>query len=221
MTKGVAGLIALTAILIGVMMAPTVRADESDKKTIFTFSEPIQVPGTVLPAGTYVFKLLGDAGDRNIVQIFNADETKLITTVMTIPDSRDTPAGKTIVTFDERPTGEPEAIQNWFYPGDNSGQEFVYPKRKATQLAQVNSKPVPSVPDEATQPTALKTAVVTRTSAVPTAAASPTHETVSVTEVEEVEELPQTASPLALIALLGAMSLAGAAVLRRLATATK
>lgn len=217
MTNRVASLLALTAVLLGALIAPNVRADEWDKRTVFTFNEPIQVPGTVLPAGTYVFKLADDAGDRKIVQIFNADETQVIATILAISDSRDTPSDKTIVTFDERPLGEPEALQSWFYPGDTDGLAFVYPKQKATQLAQVNSKPVPSMPDEVTEPAALRTASVTQ---VPAAPATPVI-LASTTKVVEVEELPQTASPLASIALLGVIFLGGAAGLRRFATASK
>lgn len=161
--------IALVMAFVGALLTTNIRADEWDKKTVLTFNEPVQVPGTVLPAGTYVFKLADSQSDRNIVQIFNADETRLIKTVMAIPDNRTKPSGKTVVTFDERPSGQPEALQSWFYPGDNAGQEFVYPRQKATELAQVNHRSVPSVPDGVTTPAQLKTASVTRISPLPAA----------------------------------------------------
>ena len=222
MMNRVAILIVLTVGVFGALLAPGVRADEWDKKTVVTFNEPIQVPGTVLPAGTYVFKLADSEGDRNIVQIFNSDETQLITTVLAIPDYRETPSDKTIVTFEERPSGEPEALQSWFYPGDNYGQQFVYPKQKATQLAQANSKPVPSVPDEVTEPVALKTASVTRVTPAPAGAkvSDVSSDEPSMTIVE-VQQLPQTASPLASIAIFGLLFLGGAAALRRFATASR
>lgn len=219
MKNRVATLITLTLLLFGALLVSSARADEFDKKTVFTFSEPIQVPGTVLPAGTYVFKLADTAGDRNVVQIFNADETQLITTILAIPDSTDFPSEKTIITFDERPSGEPEAIKSWFYPGDSYGQEFVYPKQKAVQLAQANNNTVPSIPDEVTEPVAMKTATVTKVSSNPPA---PTATEVSSTAtVLTVEELPQTGSPLALIALLGLLCFSGAVGIRRFATARK
>ena len=222
MMNRVAILIVLTVGVFGALHAPGVRADEWDKKTIVTFNEPIQVPGTVLPAGTYIFKLADSEGDRNIVQIFNSDETQLLASVLAIPDYRETPSDKAIVTFEERPSGEPEALQSWFYPGDNYGQQFVYPKQKATQLAQANSQPVPSVPDEVTERAALKTASVTRVTSAPTTpkVADVSSDDPSVTIVEE-DELPQTASPLASIALFGLMFLGGAAALRRFATASR
>jgi len=222
MKKRLMSLVGASLFLLGALAMPNARADEWDKKTVFTFNEPVQVPGAVLPAGTYVFKLAESAGDRNIVQIFNADETQVMATILAIPDYRDTPSDKTIITFDERPLGQSEAIQSWFYPGDNYGQEFVYPKQKATELAQVNSKPVPSIPDGVTEPAAIKTAAVTPTAAAPapvTASApaqpSTSEIVVSTTTVVAVEQLPQTASPLAAIALLGTGCFAGAALLRR------
>jgi hypothetical protein len=113
----------------GTFFVPKVRADESDKKTIVTVNEPIQVPGKVLPAGTYVLKLL-ESNDRTLVAIYNADETHLITTVQSIPDSRMQTPSKTILQLEERPSGQPEALKAWFYPGDNAGVEFVYPTQK-------------------------------------------------------------------------------------------
>lgn len=221
MRKRVWSWLTIGVLLAGVLLATTVRADEWNKKTTVTFSEPVQVPGVVLPAGTYVFKLLDSDSDRNIVQIFNADETRLIATILAIPDYRENPSDKTILSFDERPVGQPEALESWFYPGDNYGQEFVYPKQKATELAQVNKRSVPAIPDEVKEPTAMKTATVTRVAAAPAPSnpgptASATDTTVTAVAVEK---LPQTASSLALTALLGILCLAGAALFRRFAAA--
>jgi hypothetical protein len=108
------------------------KADEWDKKTILSFSGPVQVQNTRLEAGTYVFKL-ADTADRHVVQIFNQEETQVIATIMAIPDYRLEPTGKTAIKFSETSEGAttsgtvPEAgvpIKEWFYPGDNFGQEF-------------------------------------------------------------------------------------------------
>jgi hypothetical protein len=113
-------------VLLGTFLVPMVQADEWNKATKVTVDQPIQVPGTVLPAGTYVFKL-PDPTDTTLVSIFNADGTRLITTVQGISDYRmDTP-DKPILQFEERPWGQPEALKAWFYPGYNSGVEFLYP----------------------------------------------------------------------------------------------
>ena len=107
---------------------PKVQADESDKKTIMTVNEPIQVPGKVLPAGTYVLRLL-DSNDRTLVGIYNADGRHLITTVLGVPDYRKETPDKAVLQVEERSEGQP-ALTAWFYPGDNFGVEFVYPTQK-------------------------------------------------------------------------------------------
>jgi hypothetical protein len=89
-----------------------------------TVNEAIQVPEKVLPAGTYVFKLL-DANDRTLVAIYNGDETHLITTVQGISDVRAETPDKAILQLEERPSGQPQALKAWFYPGDNFGVESL------------------------------------------------------------------------------------------------
>ena len=116
-------------MLLGTFFVQMGRADMADKKTIVTINQPIQVPGKVLPAGTYVLKLL-DSNHPTLVAIYNADETHLITTVVGISDSRIQISDKTVFQFEERPSGQPEALKAWFYPGDDSGVEFVYPDQK-------------------------------------------------------------------------------------------
>ncbi len=118
----------ISLMLLGIFFVPKGRADESNKKTIMTVKQSIQVPGKVLPAGTYVLKLL-NSGDPTLVSIFNADETDLITTVRGVPDSRPETAGKVILQFEERASGQPEALKEWFYPGDDTGVEFIYPNQ--------------------------------------------------------------------------------------------
>lgn len=120
--------ISVCAVVLCATFVAAARADTWDKKTIVTFSDSVEIPGQVLPAGTYVFKLANSASDRHIVQIWNGDETQTLATILAIPNYRlDTP-DRTIFEFDERPGDSPMALHSWFYPGDNSGQEFVYPR---------------------------------------------------------------------------------------------
>ena len=101
----------------------------------------MEIPGVhliglrVLPAGTYVFKLLDSHSDRHIVQILSADEKTVYATILAIPNYRLKATDKTVITFSERPAGQPEALRAWFYPGRNWGEEFVYPKAMAMELA--------------------------------------------------------------------------------------
>jgi hypothetical protein len=110
------------------------HADESDQATTISFSQPIQIPGQVLPAGTYVFKLASD--DLNVVQIFNSDRTVLYATLETIATDRLEPADHTVVALAEQGTGQPDVLLKWFYPGRETGNEFLYPKQKEKELAQ-------------------------------------------------------------------------------------
>jgi hypothetical protein len=211
-------------------MVQRAAADDFDQKTVFTFSGPVEIPGQVLSAGTYVFKLADSSSDRNIVQVFNKDETHLYGTFLAIPDYRIKPAGKTIITFEERPAGSPEAVKAWFYPGENYGRDFVYPKPKATALAKANNTPVPSIPAEfaanTIKPAAtVKAPHIVAMSQAPLKAQKPTEEEVEIAEVFAVSAeaplpptLPTTASPLPLIGLVGLLSI-GAGVGLRFAAA--
>ena len=115
------------AVCLMSFTAISVRADDLDKKTTITFSQPVEIPGHVLPAGTYIFKLMSSFTDRHIVQVFNADESKLIATILAIPDTRLTATDQTVIRFAEVPAGSPEVIRAWFYPAARSA-EFVYPR---------------------------------------------------------------------------------------------
>jgi hypothetical protein len=133
----------LCAVAIsGGFVAHRAQADEWNKKTILTVDQPIQVTDTVLQPGTYVFKLLDSNSDRHIVQIFDGDQTHVINTILAIPNYRLQPTGRSHFAFWETPPGSARALRAWFYPGDNFGQEFPYPK----QLAMLNTPPPPPAP---------------------------------------------------------------------------
>jgi len=207
-------------------MAPHVLADQWDQRTIFTFSGPVEIPGQVLEAGTYVFKLADSTSNRNIVQVFSKNEKHLYGTFLAIPDARLQPAGKPIITFDETPVGSPEAVRAWFYPGENYGHQFVYPKPKAVALAKANNTPVPSMPAEfaanTTKPAAsVKAPQVVAMSHAPLKAQKPNEEEVEIAEVFVAADpgqlpatLPTTGSPVPLIGLIGLLSLSAALGLR-------
>jgi hypothetical protein len=120
--------LSLCAVLLCATLGPGVKADSWNKKTIVTFSDSVEIPGQVLPAGTYMFKLADSPSNRHIVQIWTGDESQILATIMAIPNHRPDPPDQTIIEFDERPGNSPMALHSWFYPGDNTGQEFVYPQ---------------------------------------------------------------------------------------------
>lgn len=130
--------------MLGLAVLPVTRADVWNKKTILTVNEAIQVPGAVLQPGTYVMKLMDSIANRHVVQVFNEDQSKLITTVLALPNYRLQPTGDSRFTFWETVAGEPKPMRSWFYPGDNFGQEFAYPKSKATVIARSSGESVPT-----------------------------------------------------------------------------
>jgi len=201
-------------------------ADDYNRKTVVTFSGPVEVPGVgaqTLPAGTYVFKILDSQSDRHIVQIFNQDETHLYTTILAIPNYRLKSTSKTVITFRERPAGQPEALRAWFYPGHEWGEEFVYAKSRAIELAKETNQPVLATPIE------LNAAPIEALKTAPIVAVDPKGEPVELAQVVEpppaptveaaaappaaapvvvaAAELPKTASSLPLIALIGLLTL--------------
>src|SRR5271155_1989652 len=154
-------LIALTSLAAAVSLAPMAKADEWNKRTILTVNEAIQLPTVVLQPGTYTFKLLDSQSDRHIVQVFDKDGMHLITTILAIPNYRLQATGKSEFAFWEVPAGQPPAMRAWFYPGDNFGQEFAYPKDMSTQIAASAKMAVPTTSAQSTEE--YKTAAVTAT----------------------------------------------------------
>jgi len=206
------------AALIGAAGLSRAHADEWTKTTKVTFTDAVQVPGTVLPPGTYTFRLMDSSSNRHIVQVFNEDGTHLITTILAIPNYQLQVSGQTILAFDERPSGEPEALKAWFYPGDNFGQEFVYPKTEAAALSTVNNTTVPSTETEpAPQPVA-ETAPAPAPAPEPVAAPVQQQTDAQPSPAQEApapaQQLPQTGSDLPLIGLTGLLALGGALALR-------
>jgi hypothetical protein len=226
---------ALTALL-----APNALADEWNKKTILTFSGPVQIPGATLPAGSYVFKLADLAGNRHVVQVFDKDEKKLYTTMMAIPNQRMEPSDKPVVLFSERASGSPQAVKVWYYPGERIGNEFVYPKSQAMRIARethtrvlaTNDEPKVSENKAGEIPVEMKTAAVgyfdengnwqseadrpVVMSNPPQTARAETQSAATTGSRPAREHLPRTASPLALFELLSGLSMAGGFAVRQI-----
>jgi hypothetical protein len=213
--------------LVAMAFAVNVQADTFDKKTVITFSEPFEIPGVdaqILPAGTYVFKVFESFGDRNVVQIFNADETHILSTILAINNYRLKPTEKTVLTFKERGEGQPQAIKAWFYPDNAFGQEFVYSKKRALELAKIVNEPVLAMPIETnTVPPAEVLKSIKLEAIKPTGEEAPVAEVVeappqqaATTAPEKTEvarALPHTASSLPLAGLIGLLSLCAGFVL--------
>jgi LPXTG-motif cell wall-anchored protein len=213
------GALAITGVgLMGTAFIPKAHADAWDKMTIVTMNQPIIAGNKVLDPGTYVWKLLDSPSDRHVVQIFDKDQRHLETTVLAIPNYQMQPHGNTQFSFWETPAGVPKAVRAWFYPGDNFGQEFPYPKKLIAQLASAAPVPVPTnykepeaapAPEPAPQPEA---APAPAPAPAPEPQAQPEQNTAPApAPAPEQQTLPKTGSfnPLVGLLGLGSLTLAG------------
>lgn len=223
-------------------MAPQATAGEWNRKTVVTFSGPVEIPGVhltgwgILPAGTYVFKIFDSQADRHIVQIFSKDETKIYATILAIPNYRLKTTDKTVMTFSERPAGQPEALRAWFYPGRQWGEEFVYPKSRAMEIAKQANTAVlfteAELPAETSEPIkSIDEPVVATMKQAPVMAVEPSGEKVELAQAvtappaeaeptmgaaapAAAETLPATGSDLPMIGLAGVAALVAAVAVR-------
>lgn len=118
----------LTAMMMALLLSPATKADDWDKKTIVTFDQDVAIPDQVLPAGTYVFKLMRSSANRFIVQVWDQDEDQLLSTLITVGDSYPNPSGKAYFVLDMTGTDEgyPPAVVSWFFGNGDDGREFLY-----------------------------------------------------------------------------------------------
>jgi len=137
------------AAAITLFAASFAHADEWNKKTYLTFSGPVQIPGTTLQAGTYLFQLADPDNARHVVEVASKDGTHIYGMFLTIPNQRLETPSENVVMFSEAPAGAPQAVQAWWYPGERVGEEFVYPKNQAMAIAKANHKTVLATETEA------------------------------------------------------------------------
>jgi hypothetical protein len=227
--------IASLCLAIIAVVVPNAGAQRYDRATKITINQPFDIPGVVaLPAGTYVLRLMDVAGTRTVVQILNADETKSYGIVLGIPDYKLKAPEKAEMSFYEAERGSPLPLRAWFYPGYNYGVEFVYPKKKAVEIAKVSGEHVIATtrPETAKEPTPaeLKTepliAIEPTGKEAPVATVHPEPAPPSVTEARpaptepvstaqaEAPKLPKTATPFPLVALTGLLAAGAASALR-------
>jgi hypothetical protein len=186
-------LVAACFVLISGFCAFHVSADDWNKATIITTNVPIEVPGRILPAGRYMFKLM-DSVDRHVVQIMSDDQTKLYQTVLSIPDYRQQATDNAAITFYERPQGSVSQVHEWFYAGERSGVEFIYPKQRGALLAAVTtSETVPPSEESAVTEAPAPEAAITKAEPAPATLEKPeANEPVAAAEPEsEVAEIAE------------------------------
>jgi LPXTG-motif cell wall-anchored protein len=214
------------------------HADDWDKKTTVSFSQAVEVAGSVLPPGTYVMKLVNLSAERHVVQFMDERENHLYVTAMAIPTYRTVVTDQTVVTFYEARAGQAAPIRYWYYPGDNFGQEFVYPREHLAEVAAASQDATPAASKSPKRPPAPVATVKEVPPApvpgvsVPSApaqssgsaeiaqAAPPQRDEPVVTAQNNLPptpaELPKTASSVPVTALLGLVFLGGAVIARKL-----
>lgn len=106
-----------------------------DKRTYFTFNQPVQLPGVQLPPGEYIFRLADPDTSRKVVQVLSADRKEVYAMLHTVPRQRGEAPDKPEISFMETAAGNPPAIQTWWYRGERTGREFMYSKEQATRIA--------------------------------------------------------------------------------------
>ena len=148
--------------LAATFYASTALAQPEDKKTYFTFSAPVELPGVTLPAGRYVFRIVDTTTSRKVIQVLSDDEKKPYSMSNTIPDTRRDPAKDATVSFYETPAGTPAAVKSWWYPGETIGYQFIYPRAQARKIAQTTRKAVLTTKGNSTKTEETKSAALTR-----------------------------------------------------------
>lgn len=223
--------LATFATLLGVASAPSANAQSDRENSTFAVTEPLEVGGYTLQPGTYLIKVVTLTADRNTIKITNVEETEVFALVLATPHPirTDEMVPSTRYTFYQTTPGQPKALRTWFPRDSTNGQDIVYPKRRAAELAAAAKEPVATIPDtvkEADYKTAPITVVTPGQTARPreepvmVAQKAPERAPVAVAEADAGSELPRTASRVPLYAALGLLSLGAAFGLRTFANRT-
>jgi hypothetical protein len=147
--KRINPILAVPVALLALGVTSLLFSDDHDKKTDLTISEPVQIPGgTILAPGKYMFILNNSASNRNIIEIKSEDGKQLYAMLLAQRANRVERTGKTVLTFYEMPEGQPQALRQWFWPGDYDGQEFLYRHNEAQKIAKATNQTVPEATDQ-------------------------------------------------------------------------
>jgi hypothetical protein len=208
--------VGMCTVLLGFVFTANVNGQDTGENAPFTLTEPLDVGGTILQPGDYRIKVVPLAGNRDLLQVTNADGTKIFATLLSIPHAEgpqgvQIPASRYI--YYPASAGHIKTLRTWFAantPG-LGGHDIVYPKQRAMELAAAVKEPVVAVPDEV-KPVEYKTA--------PLVVVTPEKEVkpyVAAEKPVQPKPLPKTASDVPLYAGLGLLSLLGALGLGALA----
>ena len=142
MLKTFASTCAMVALVCGLSAPAT--AYTLDRRTLFTFNQPIALPGVTLPAGTYTFRVADPMTSGKVVQILNGSGTQSFAMLLSIPAYRADAAKESEISFMETASGMPAAVKIWWQEGSTHGYEFIYPKTQTDRLAR-GVPPAPTI----------------------------------------------------------------------------
>ncbi len=239
------GLLCMAGITMG---AATGHIEDSAKKTTLTISALTQLPGTTLAAGSYVFRQSGEQSGWDIVQVYNSDQSSLVTTLLAYPNPNLVSNGQAFLVYPQSTDNQTQIMEAFFFDGDPVGQQLAYPKKAADAIGAANHVRVPTTGTSDAYPSSLPRADsswsvpvnqgedAAQTPSTPSASAAPEQSTpdpqdasnantassadAPSTSTAKSEPLPQTASPLPLIGLIGLLAVVGIVVLRRMMRAS-
>jgi hypothetical protein len=233
----------------GIAMGATGHIEDSAKKTTLTVAALTQLPGTTLAAGSYVFRQSGEQSGWDIVQVYNSDQSSLVTTLLAYPNPNLVPNGQPFLVYPQSTDSQTQIMEAFFFDGDPVGQQLAYPKKTADAIGAANHVRVPTTGTSDAYPSSLPQAnsswsapvnqgedAAAQTPNTPSASAAPEQTTPDPQAASsenagssasapsgstaKSEPLPQTASPLPLIGLIGLLAVVGIVVLRRITRAS-
>jgi len=131
-----------TALVVCNSGLASAQMPSTAKPVYFTFSKPVALPRLTLPAGKYLFRLTDTLSSRTIVQVLSEDGKKVQGIFITVPAERPAAPEQAEIRFLETPANTPPAVGTYWYPGDRTGWEFVYPRDEALRLAKSSKRAV-------------------------------------------------------------------------------
>jgi hypothetical protein len=214
-----------TAIIMGIVctagtLGSAVRADNNaadpDRKAVIAIQSPMEIPGSVLPPGSYVFKQSGAQNGWTIVQIYNESESTLVTTVIAYPNAKLSSTGDTVMTY-SAPGSNGQVLEAVTFPGDTAPDQFAYPAAEADRIGSANRVRIPSTGTNDAYPSSLPDAASSWSA--PVTGGGNGAQAISASNATADATLPQTASSVPLVGIVGLSALAGLLALRKLGAA--
>jgi hypothetical protein len=212
---------AFAALLL--VASPAALAQSERENSTFTVTEPVDVGSFTLQPGTYLIKVVMLESNRNMIQVTNEDQTKVFASVLATPHTlaANEAAPTSRYVYYATAPGQRKALRTWFARDTTNGQDIVYPKQRAMELAVVAKAPVVAIPDDVKE-TEYKSA--TLTVVTPQQEVRPYEEpapVVMIAEAPPARQLPATASTVPLYVALGLLCIGGAVGARVLSRPAK